>query len=574
MPQAQVMRRTSRVDLALPTDPCSVAAAGPGGPFFSLHIPESAAASPQAHPSKGDLDLPGLSCSTRWLTSRHQISSVVRTERLSTTTPSSMDRFHQLESMRAVVRRALPNVTVESINPLLSCRLLRFFSVKISDGRTLILSLPPPPTLRLLRSERATNLSEALVTKWILEEVLPPSIQGEEHTHESTGTHQHVESQAERDEQKINPEGIRDSRRDVLRFLPILVVHSPSSAGLGSPFNIFEPPRGTTISELQTPLTIPEKKVVDLQRGQLVRQLSSLAQPNGLFGPVIAAIGSQLPSINLGGTRVANVGFRSARTWKQAFHSLLEGVLRDAEDMAVTISYEPIRGYFNRLGHVMDGVTTARLAILDASDDFNVLVSRSTKRNEEGEETHPPPPSSQETKQSETGTATEKVARERGQEGDEGGRPPDVQQPTITVTGLRDWSNCVFGDPLFAEVFSQNPTSEFLHGFRSSPNDDDDDDLVEDPESASVRLLLYECYHATVSVVKTFYRPGPDSSDREIAARRRLAAALRRLEEVDEEAAGKRPRRPSANVEAWPVKKPKGDSSGPGPSAQGSGGPS
>ncbi|KAI0836140.1 hypothetical protein F5Y06DRAFT_288650 [Hypoxylon sp. FL0890] len=488
-----------------------------------------------------------------------------------------MDRFHPLESMRSVIQNALPNVTVESIEPLPCCRLLRFFSVKISDGRTLVLSLPPPSTMRLLRSERDMSISETLITKWILEEVLESPIEVEA-SHGSIGIYQQAESQLQEDKPRIRFERIQDPKKDVIKFLPVLVANSPSAIELGSPFNLFEQPRGVSISGLPTPLTISEKKSVDLQRGQLVRRLSSFKSRNGLFGPVTAVINPQLPSTDPSGRRLVVFTNRGTTSWRQAFHGLLEAVLRDAEDMAVTISYEPIRGYFSRLGYVLDGVTTARLVILDANDESNILLSRSTKPAEKGEES-PQSKTSQETRRS--GTEAGKPTRELNQEGDEGGEPPDSQLPTINVTGFRDWSNCVFADPLFAEVFSRDPSPEFLRGFRGinasrtedkGDSESDGDDLIEDHESVHIRLLLYECYHATVGVVKTFYRPGPSSSDREIAARRRLAAALKRLQEVDEEeAAGKRPRRPSANVDVWPVKKPKGDSDSPGRSAEGAG---
>ncbi|OTA65873.1 hypothetical protein K449DRAFT_326008 [Hypoxylon sp. EC38] len=488
-----------------------------------------------------------------------------------------MDRFHPLESMRSVIRNALPNVTVESIEPLPSCRLLRFFSIKISDGRTLTLSLPPPPTMRLLRSERDMSISETLVTKWILEEVFESPIQVEA----SIDARQHIENQLREEKSRINAEKIRNSKRDIIKFLPILIVHSPSSIELGAPFNLFEQPKGVPISGLPTPLTTSEKKSVDLQRGQLVRLLSIFESPNGLFGPVTAIIDSQVRSTDISGRRLVAFTNRGTTSWRQAFHGLLEAVLRDAEDMAVTFSYEPIRGYFSRLGYVLDGVTTARLVVLDASDESNILLLRSSKPNEGGDGSPQSTPS-QETGRSERKTG--EPTTERNREGDEGDKPPDPQQPTINLTGFRDWSNCVFADPLFAEVFSRDPSSEFLRGFRRSlgtdgsgtENEGDtetrDDNFVEDHESIPIRLLLYECYHATVGVVKTFYRPGPNSSDREIVARRRLATALKRLQEVEEEvAAGKRPRRPSANVEVWPVKKPKGDNDNHSPSAEGGG---
>ncbi|KAI1804619.1 hypothetical protein F4811DRAFT_268605 [Daldinia bambusicola] len=574
MLQIQVMYPNSRVALAAPTAPCPVC---PGGNFHSLHITEPPA--PQAYSYKGDLEVPGLFGSTRWLSSRHKISPVPRAQSSSPT--AAMDRLHPLESMRLAIQKALPTFTVESVSPLPSCRLLRFFSVKMSDGRALVLSLPPPPTLRLLRSERSLNLSETLVTKWILEGILESPIKAQDATQGDVSLYQHAQTRAGEGKPEISSKKEFNSRQDMLKFLPVVVAHVPSSVELGSPFNIFEPARGVTISELPMPLTTSERQAVDFQKGQLVRQLSSFVSPNGLFGPATAVISPQLPSTDLHAAQLANLGLRNSRTWKQTFHSLLESVLRDAEDMAVTISYEPIRNYFHRLSYLLDGVTTARLVILDASDDLNVLVSRTSKQSlikdkdkDKGDE--------------EKGSERHEAENHHHQE-----QRQQQQQQTITVTGLRDWSNVVFGDPLFAEIFSQGPSTDFSRGFYhshspslpyppppppSSSSSSSPADPIDDPDTASARLLLYECYHATVGVVQQFYRPGPASSDREIAARRRLAATLKRLGEVEGggqvpfgfgvgggeevDSMGKRARRPSANVEAWPVKKTKAEGEG------------
>ncbi|KAI1759266.1 hypothetical protein GGR53DRAFT_471524 [Hypoxylon sp. FL1150] len=479
-----------------------------------------------------------------------------------------MERRHPVESIGSVIRNTLPNITVESISALPSRRLQRFFNIKVSDGRTLLLSLPPSPTLRLLRSERALHLSEVVVTRWILETVLESSSQVGERVHGSVTTCHHIGDQLWRDT------GM--PKRNILRYLPVLIAHSPSSAELGSPFNVFEVTRGVTIAESATPLMGFEKQIVDFQLGQFIRQLSSFTSPNGLFGSAIAVISPQSASSDVHTNQQFAMGFRGVKSWRQAFHSLLEGVLRDAEDMAVAISYEPIRGYFNRLGHCLDGVTVARLVLLDASDELNFLVSRYAKPTEQSEEESSPSPPNQQTKSRETRAFPTKSENSCYIEADNG-----TQSPIINVTGLRDWSNCIFGDPLMAEVFSRGPTTEFLQGLRqcqganrdtpppcpatnSRQEGDDDvlynDTFIEDGEGAATRLLLYECYHATVGVVKSFYRPGPSSSDQEITARRRLATVLRRLEEVDEETVSKRARRPSANMEAWPVKRSKGDS--------------
>lgn len=143
------------------------------------------------------------------------------------------------------------------------------------------------------------------------------------------------------------------------------------------------------------------------------------------------------------------------------------------------------------------------------------------------------------------------------------GRKQDTRyhSPNIRVTGLRDGSNCIFGDPLLATVFSRDrPSREFLRGFSGrpfslrprrmdhDPTDEDSSynfamrinrdvygDTIEAPEEAHIRLLLHQCYHAAVAVVKEFYRPHNDSTSRELAARKRLNIVLARLAEIGDD---------------------------------------
>ncbi|KAI5854089.1 hypothetical protein GGS23DRAFT_590736 [Durotheca rogersii] len=502
-----------------------------------------------------------------------------------------MDRLLSLESIRSVVQSSLPHVAVESISLLPPDRLLRSFSIKISDDRVLLLSLPPPRTQRILRSEQAAILSEYLATKWILEEVLKPTHQVEATPREATEIQSQADHPSGPREREANVGEMRNSTGNILRYLPILITHSSLTTELGVPFNLFEPTRGVPISGLTTPLTRAERGAIDFQQGMLLRQLLALTSPNGRFGLATAVVGPLETAAELPGTRQTPLGCRGASTWRNAFHSLLEGVLRDAEDMAVTISYEPIRAHFNRISHVLDGVTTARLVVLDASNEANVLLSRSTKSAKDGDGTNPRSALGPVSKKSETETEAatkEQTGTHEEKRESQGEDLPRHQAPTITVTGLRDWSNCIFGDPLMAEVFSLGPTPEFLRGFNQRrdgslsssasgpvvwsstadvPGQESvgegeslpyDGDVIEDRENARARLLLYECYHATVHVVEQFYRPGRNSSEREIAARRRLTAVLAKLEDFDEMTGDKRARRPSG-APTWPVKKVKAD---------------
>ncbi|KAI1631287.1 hypothetical protein F4809DRAFT_179918 [Biscogniauxia mediterranea] len=497
------MGQRSRVELApSPANPCSVDATL-RYPFMSLHLPEAGISQ-----SKGPVA--GLSCLTKRRASRRQTSCVARTDILSSVT--SMNRPPSPEPIRALVRNAMPNVVVESVSTLTTSQSQRVFSIKVSDGRTLSLRLAPLSS-GLLRYEQWPILSEARLTRWIFR--ISAEQSAEHHDDESSKPETDKSSRNKRssgESQGADPEVSPSAKRRMLSYLPNLVAHSSSPTELGLGFNIFEPTKGVPVSNLPTSLTAAERDLVDFQKGRLMRYISEFTSPNGKFGLAVATLEPSM-SAEFQGTQQAGLGSDGMMTWRKAFHSLLEAILRDAEDLSVTISYETIRGHFYRLGHVLDAVTVPRLVVLDAAEDSNVLVSRSS--DERGDASNPT-------------TA-----------------PLESQ---ITVTGLCDWSKCIFGDPLFATAFVQDTTPAFIRGFRkvptppSSPSRDDstpdaditsvDISFIEDRENAQVRLLLYECYHATAAVVRQFYRPGADRSEQEIAARRRLTTVLSRLEGV------------------------------------------
>lgn len=257
-----------------------------------------------------------------------------------------------------------------------------------------------------------------------------------------------------------------------------------------------------------------------------------------------------------------------ADRWSLAFHAIFEGILRDAEDMAVTISYQTIRRHFRRLRPCLDAVTVPRLVMLDAAHDSNLMAERKAPAGNGADNTGA----------GLTGPIVDSDDEDGGGGGGSSGLGHDDGRPRsdIKVTGLRDWSNCTFGDPLMATVFSEDPSREFLQGFsgqrvqQQSRNDDDDGDddedtasdllavcgdVIEHPREAHIRLLLYQCYHATVAVVKEFYRPQGDSTNRELAARKRLNAVLARLEDVEDDDPKRRHTRPPGEMS--PSKKPK-----------------
>ncbi|CAK7273922.1 hypothetical protein SEPCBS57363_005898 [Sporothrix epigloea] len=143
--------------------------------------------------------------------------------------------------------------------------------------------------------------------------------------------------------------------------------------------------------------------------------------------------------------------------------------------------------------------------------------------------------------------------------------PAVVESPAdIVVTGLRDWSHCIFGDPLFASVFSEQPSTPFLGGYASADRCGEQTvhDLCscqDERENRAIRILLYQCYHAVVQVVRGFYRPGRDHTTQELAARKRLTGILAKLEAIDDDPKRRfRHRRPSGEMS--PAKKPKSES--------------
>ncbi|RYP92549.1 hypothetical protein DL770_001307 [Monosporascus sp. CRB-9-2] len=510
------------------------------------------------------------------------------------------------EIIKAVINNAVPDVKVISVQPIPSNRLQRVYSVTVTDGRSLMLTLSPPRTLRLLRSELYLVPTNVILTKFLLNEKTigdhrvscAESTEGRVSPAESTDTVR-TANQPEKGKQPARARALGVPQTFVLPCIPRVISFSPWVAELGSSFNLFEPTEGTPLAYFpEPPTTAAERESIDFQVGRLIRGLAEVTSPNGMFGPAVAVIAPNTASLRPPALETAP----GSRSWANAFHSLLEAILRDGEDMAVAISYNAIRSYFDRFSHILDAVKIPRLVVPDASDDTNLLVSRAPARTKED-----PYSRSEQVRSSEESTTLPTTGDRDLAENEEQPTALDKQTTSddaasarkpsnIAVTGIWDWGSAVYGDPLFATAFNQEVSSEFLRGFRLSPRADmsprsrktskrsidednrqeddsdqvDGNDIIEDRDNASIRLLLYECYHATVGVVTQFYRPGPDSNTKELAARRRLAAALVALNEVGEAVVGKRPRRVSGDTwPPWPPVKRRKRDEGPSTDAQG-----
>ncbi|OBT49186.1 hypothetical protein VE00_00014 [Pseudogymnoascus sp. WSF 3629] len=266
-------------------------------------------------------------------------------------------------------------------------------------------------------------------------------------------------------------------------LLPKMLKHSSNTKEMGYPYTIFEQVSGLSLSSQSIYLTVPERRHVDKQIGKLVRDLALITSPTGTFGPVIKVCGG--PSTQ---GAYSGAGAGGAETWSLAFDALAESILRDGEDMSVLLPYEIIRRQFSRLSWRLKAVTIPRLTLPDVGDDAVVLVER---RLEEG---------------------------------------PLSPEDSVRVTGLRHWSRGVFGDPLMSSCF-ENPSEGFSTGWKGEA----DEDLIEDPEGANTRMMLYRCYRAIIDIVIEYYRPRNESSRFEMDARKRLTGVLTELETVDME---------------------------------------
>lgn len=453
-------------------------------------------------------------------------------------------------SVRAILSAKVPQgVTIEAIRAVPSPHLKRIYEIQLSNSQRLILALAPSVMLRLLRSEQLLIRSEVELIKWLRDILskhdqtgrIPTGSKGDQETCISSDT----------DEGGSKRLG-GDLAEDLdLRFLPSLVAHSYTTKELGSAYNLFSHISGHPVSSLPTPLTAAERRHLDIQTGCLVRQFARVESPSGKFGPALAVLTPPtVPQRHAGSGGIISSG--GAGNWSIAFQAMLESILRDAEDMAVTIAYGAIRRNIRRLGYLLDGVTIPRMVILDATDDSNIMVEKLLPRQKH-QQVSPPKKKAEEKGKPEQSEAEDDSSDEEGEE--------ENDTPKVLITGLRDWSRCVFGDPLLATIFDDRASDEFLQGFngreeRSSTPLGYDEELIEDKEFSYIRLLLYQCYHATVSIVQEFYRPRNDSRDRELAARRKLNSALSKLQDIDDNPK-RRHRRPSGELS--PAKKPKAD---------------
>jgi hypothetical protein len=363
-----------------------------------------------------------------------------------------------VRSLKEILVHVIPNATLGAVEELRSTHLPRLYKLNMSDNRKLLLSFAPSLAIRLLRQEGQLLSSEATLVNFI----------------------------AGSESKDMDNSSVCKTEQGMLlgKLVPKLLKHSSNNREMAYPYSIFEEPAGQPLSTLAIYLSIPERREVDKQVGTMTRALATLTSPNGAFGTVSRVLAEPITAATAGpqsSIPPPRIGFKS---WSKAFNTLLEGILRDGEDVSVLLPYDTIRAHYERLSWHLDAVTLPRLTILDIGSKTNIMISR--------------------------------------------GLPdlPLSSSTDIKLTGLRSWSQGVFGDPLIADAF-ENPSEGFLEGWKG------DRIVIEEEEDVKARVLLYRCYRAVVGIVTEHYRPQVDSSRKELEGRRKLTIVLAELEKVD-----------------------------------------
>ncbi|KAK1541593.1 hypothetical protein CPAR01_07582 [Colletotrichum paranaense] len=475
--------------------------------------------------------------------------------------------------IQTVISRLVPQATVQQVQVMPSVHCQRVYGVKVSTGASLVLVVPPPPMVKLLRSERASVVSEAAVLRWLAGKTVETPLLHEKVT-ETEGSPWSTSPIATYESGTTNCSDV--AVQELRALVPTLISHTAATNELGLECNLVKPTLGTPISELSPPLSSAERRTVDFQTGQLYRQLCEQVSPTGRFGPAFAVLPPCAPSPATDSTKSTRrdvaarlMESRGVHTWTVAFHSMLEAVLRDGEDMQVMLGYSAIRRQFKRFEHVLDGIKTPRLVAVDVGKDVNTLVFRKRGSGDDASLVEYRPQGRFQHTDRRGSDASSEVGDEYDTGSDSGDDNASLtlqHDDGIVMAGMKDWSNFVFGDPLFALNIGREPSGDFLAGFNWSSNTRHtiismfSSDLIEDKERAHVRLLLYDCYHTITHIARTYFRPQKDISGRELEARKRLNAILSQLDALDD-AGTRRGRRPSGESSPANKRSKSGESS-------------
>ncbi|KAF3905603.1 hypothetical protein AA313_de0209939 [Arthrobotrys entomopaga] len=235
--------------------------------------------------------------------------------------------------------------------------------------------------------------------------------------------------------------------------VPEVVMHCEGGGELlfGAPFLLTTYIPGVPLDLVRHDLPDEVLSMVDYNLGQHARRISRIQ--NSHFG--------------LAGN--ASAGKKMYTSWRSAFLSIFEAIMRDAEDLFISIPYEVLRWHVGRLSYALDDVKVPQLVCYDLCEAHRAIVDERTGR----------------------------------------------------LNGLLDFERAIWGDPLMETSFGE-PSLAFLNGYGGNP--------LGSP-NARARVLLYTLYYSIRGVVEVYYHGL--GHEYEIKARRSLVRCLKKLSEYE-----------------------------------------
>lgn len=438
------------------------------------------------------------------------------------------------ESLKKLISAAVPRSKVQKVEPIKSFGLHKLYRAIVRDGVSILCSLSPPPSRRILRCEYTSIKSEAVIIHWL------SSLRENKFY---SGSPESSDDDIEDDKEQQN----YMRAKAVTKYIPTLVEYGLSTAFKQLPYNLTYPSPGIAVAALSSPLTSAERRSVDFQLGQLLRAISLLRSPTSRFGTAESIL-PPVPERSNSSQRQNSIQntVETFTKWSDAFGNLLNGAIQDAQASQITAAYDSIRRLYRRFSFVLDTILEPRLVIIDAGLDSNILVSERS-RGDDSDDT------------SEDDDSEKNDSSDDSDSSSSSENSSDLKC-SIKVTGLREWTKAIFGDPLMSVAFSRDPSKNLIQGFRTRLEGalDDLDDVSEsrsrEKRAMQIRLNLYRVYHALNAISVEYIRRDGGSDPRELKARKALVEAVRELEAFEEHETSKR-RLP--RIEAALSKKPR-----------------
>jgi aminoglycoside phosphotransferase (APT) family kinase protein len=257
----------------------------------------------------------------------------------------------------------------------------------------------------------------------------------------------------ERNIMRAEVETLRLVRANTTVPVPEIFAYDTSRRLLDNDYFLMSFVPGVSLHKLRPQLTADEQHAIDRQTGDYLQQINAIAGPR--FGYVAQPASHRA-------------------TWRETFAAMLEQVLQDGRDAAVTlpIDYDELAAQLQPVYGALDAVTQPVLVHWDLWDG-NIFVDPATK----------------------------------------------------TITGLIDFERALWGDPLMEVnfgAFGVNPALVEGYGV----------DLLVSP-NAQIRRTLYNIYLWLIMLIECTYRQY-ETADQANWVRPKLIADLQRLTEFDD----------------------------------------